>query len=105
MLRSTLDFAVAIQFVRQVEHAQRGAFEGAQMQIAGFGSFGLQHCQEFNVSCGTGRKDHFTDRAVMARREQRRARLGQLGAVRLKRYRRRLSLPRYCMRATISWPV
>ena len=68
MLRSALDFAVAIQFVRQVEQMQRGTFEGAQMQITGFGSFGLQHRQEFNVLPGLGGQHHFADGAVVGSR-------------------------------------
>lgn len=80
-------------------------FEGAQVQITRFGSFGLQHRQQFNLFCGAGGNHHFADGAAVAWGEQRGARLWQFSRVKFYAIERRLSLPRYCMRATISWPV
>lgn len=54
MLLLTLDFAIAIQLVRQVEQMQARTFECAKVQVAIFCSFGLQHGKEFNVLLGAG---------------------------------------------------
>ena len=66
---SALDFAVAVQFVRQGQHLQARAFEAAQVQVVVCYGIGGQHRQQLAARRAEGGQYHFTHRGGVGRRE------------------------------------
>ena len=66
---SALDFAVAVQFVRQGQQVQARAFEAAQVQVAIQQGVLLNHGQQLNTVAATGGQHHVANAAAVHWRE------------------------------------